>query len=99
MKEQGLAIPEAAERFGVGTASVSRWQKNPEPTFTRNRPGIKIDRDALTQDLAEHPDDFLYERAARFSVSESGMGAAVKRLGFSRKKSLRRTHWHGRHLP
>jgi hypothetical protein len=38
------------------------------------------------KDLAEHPDDFLYERAARFSVSVSGMGAAVKRLGFSRKK-------------
>jgi transposase len=86
MKEQGLTLPEAAERFGVGMASVSRWKKNADPIFTRNKPGTKIDRDALTKDLAEHPDDFLYERAARFSVSVSGMGAAVKRLGFSRKK-------------
>jgi len=86
MKEQGLTIPEAAERFGVGMASVSRWKNNPDPDFSRDKPGTKIDRDALAQDLAEHPDDFLHERAARFSVSVSGMGAAVKRLGFSRKK-------------
>lgn len=86
MKEQGLTIPEAAERFGVGTASVSRWQKNPDPAFTRNKPASKIDKDALAKDLTEHPDDFLYERAARFSVSISGMCSAVKRLGFSRKK-------------
>ncbi|POZ49842.1 IS630 transposase-related protein [Methylovulum psychrotolerans] len=86
MKEQSLTIPEAAERFGVGMASVSRWKNNPDPDFSRNKPGTKIDRDALAKDLAGHPDDFLYERAARFSVSMSGMGAAVKRLGFSRKK-------------
>jgi len=86
MKEQGLTIPEVAERFGVGTASVSRRKKNPSPTFTRDKPGTKIGRDALAKGLAGHPDGFLYERAARFSVSVSGMGAAVKRLGFSRKK-------------
>jgi transcriptional regulator with XRE-family HTH domain len=86
MKEQGLTIPGVAERFGVGAASVSRWKKNPNPTFTQDKPGTKIDRDALAKGLAGHPDGFLYERAARFSVSVSGMGAAVKRLGFSRKK-------------
>jgi hypothetical protein len=72
MKDQGPAVPEAAERFGVGTASISRWKKNPDPTFTRDKPGTKIDRDALANGLAEHPDDFLYERAARFSVGVSG---------------------------
>ncbi|MDD5275349.1 MAG: IS630 transposase-related protein [Methylovulum sp.] len=88
MKEQGLTIPEAAERFGVGTASVSRWQKNPDSAFTRNRPASKIDKDALAKDLTKHPDGFLYERAARFSAGVSGMCSAVKRLGFSHKKKV-----------
>jgi transcriptional regulator with XRE-family HTH domain len=86
MKEQGLTLLEAAERFGVGTANVSRWKHNTDPSFVRNKPGTKIDRAALAQDLAGNPDDFFYEWAARFSVSLSGMGSAVKGLGFSRKK-------------
>jgi transposase len=55
MKDQGLTLPEAAERFGVGTASISRWKKNPDPTFTRDKPDAKIDRDALAKDLADPP--------------------------------------------
>ena len=42
MKEQGLTLPEAAERFGVSMASVSRWKKNADPIFTRNKLGTKI---------------------------------------------------------
>jgi hypothetical protein len=38
---------------------------------------------------------YLYERAERFAVSVSGISAAIKRLGFSRKKACnisRQTH-------
>ena len=86
MEKEGLKIEEAAKRFGVGTASVSRWKINPEPTFTRNRPAQKIDMDALKKDVEINPDSYIYERAERFSVSNSGMRYALKRLGISRKK-------------
>jgi hypothetical protein len=89
MSEKKLTLKEAAERFGVGSVSVSRWQKNLEPILTRNKPAIKIDRDALAKDLADYPDSYLYERAERFAVSVSGICSAMKRLGFSRKKSLK----------
>jgi transposase len=47
MEKEGLVIEEAAKRFVVGTASISRWKLNPDPTFTRNRPAQKINMDAL----------------------------------------------------
>ena len=42
--------------------------------------------DALKKDVELNPDSFIYERAERFSVSNSGMRYALKRLGISRKK-------------
>ena len=56
------------------------------PIFKRNRPAQKIDMDALKKDVELNPDSFIYERAERFSVSNSGMRYALKRLGISRKK-------------
>jgi hypothetical protein len=45
--------------------------------------------EALKKDVEENPDSFIYGRAERFSLSESGMRYALKRLGFSRKKTLK----------
>ena len=45
--------------------------------------------EALKKDVEEHPDNFIYERAEHFSVSPSGMCYALKRLGVSRKKTLK----------
>jgi transposase len=47
--------------------------------------------DALKKDVETNPDSYIYERAARFSVSDSGMRDALKRLGFSfsRKKNTK----------
>jgi len=45
--------------------------------------------EALKKDVEENPDSFIYERAERFSLSESGMRYALKRLGFSRKKNTK----------
>lgn len=88
-EKEGLTNEEAAKRFGVGKESVSRWKSNPNPVFKRNRPAQKIDMEALKKDVEEHPDDFIYERAERFSVSDSGMRYALKRLGISRKKNTK----------
>jgi transposase len=85
-EKEDLTIVETAVRFGVGTASVARWKNKPEPAKTRNKAATKIDMDALAKDLEENPDSFLHERAAKFSVSKSGMWSAVKRLDFTQKK-------------
>jgi hypothetical protein len=42
MEKEELTIEEGSKRFDVGTASVSRWKLNPNPTFTRNRPAQKV---------------------------------------------------------
>jgi len=68
-------------------ASVFRWTKKPEPDRTRNKPATQIDTEALARDVAERPDDFQYERAARLGVSESCVGKALARLKISRKKA------------
>lgn len=85
--QEGLTIAEAAERFGVGVASLVRWLKTPEPRSGRNKPATKIDMDALARDVREHPDAYQYERAARLGVSTSAMGSALGRLGVTYKKS------------
>ena len=66
--KKGLTIEEGAKRFAVGKVSISRWKNNPDPTFKR-----KIDMDALKKEVELNPDSFIYERAERFFVSNSGI--------------------------
>ena len=87
IKEQDkLTFSETAKRFGVGQASVVRWSQHVEPQRTRNKPTVKLDWEALAQDVEEHPDSYQYERAARFGVSQQGIAYALKKLKLSRKK-------------
>ena len=50
-EQENLTTKEAAKRFGIGTANFSRWGKNPEPKRARNKPAVKIDREALKRDV------------------------------------------------
>jgi transposase len=43
-KRESLGFEEAAERFGVGKASMFRWSKRIEAWRTRNKSGTKINR-------------------------------------------------------
>ena len=54
---------------------------------------------ALERDLRQHPDAFQYEHAARFGVSQRGIGQALGRLGVTYKKrshSPKQTKTNGR---
>ena len=84
---EGLTIAQVAARFDISVASVVRWLKSPVPKTTRNNKATKIDMAALAQDVREHPDAFQYERAARFGVSQRGIGQALRRLGVTYKKN------------
>jgi transposase len=86
-KQEKLTDEATAKRFGIGIANLSRWKKNLEANRTRNKPATKINMEALKLDVEMYPDAYQYERAARFGVSERGIGKALKRLNISYKKN------------
>jgi transposase len=88
-EKEGLTIEETAKRFDIGVASIVRWSNRVEPCLTRNKPATKINMDELAKDVEMYPDDYQYERAARFNVSQRGIGDALKRLKISNKKKFR----------
>ena len=86
-EQENLSFEEIAKRFGVGKSTVFRWSKQIEAQRTRNKPATKINMEALKQDVVQYPDAYQYERAQRLGVSQRGIGYALKRLGFSRKRT------------
>ena len=86
-EQEGLTQAEAAVRFRVGVASITRWCKCLESKQTRTKPATKLDMNALEEDVKTHPDAYQDERAARLGVSQRAIGNALKRLGVSYKKN------------
>lgn len=82
---------EAAKIFGISRPVIYSWLRAGDDLSSKQK-GLrrfrKIDHALLEQDVAQHPDSFLKERAARFGVHKSSMGYALKLLGVSRKKNL-----------
>lgn len=85
-QQEKLTILQTAQRFQVSMRTLFRWKKCPHPSQKQPRPARKIDMDALKKDVECYPDAYLKERAQRFQVSPTGLYAALKRLGVSRKK-------------
>ena len=86
-EQEGLTQAEAAERFGVGVASITRWNKCLESKSMRTKPATKLDMKALEEDVKMYPDGYQYERAARLGFCQRAIGYALKRLGVSYKKN------------
>lgn len=85
--KEGLTFAQTAERFGVGIASLTRWSKRIEIKKAERRVR-KIDLAKLAQDVKDHPDDFQYERAARFGVCQSAIFKAQRQINVTFKKTL-----------
>lgn len=86
-EKEKLSLAKISKRFGIGLNTVMRWTKNIEAKKNRNRPALKIDMEALKQDLKAYPDAYQYERAARLKVSKAAIWYAFKRLKVSYKKN------------
>lgn len=84
---EGLTFSETSERFAIGIASVVRWSSKLEPKVYRREKGLKIDLEKLAQDVRDHPDDYQYERAVRFSVTPKAIWQALRKLNVTYKKS------------
>jgi len=86
-KKEKLSIVRAAKRFGISPTTLFKWTKRLEAKITREKAAVKIDMNALQEDVNENPDAYQYERAAKFGVSQRCIGYGLKRLGVSYKKN------------
>ena len=88
VKDKDMSIREACIFYDISKTTLQRWLKNPSIKQTRDKPPSKISNEALLKDVAQYPDDYMYERAQRLGCSKSGIEIALKRLGISQKKDL-----------
>ncbi len=86
-EKEGLSFEETSERFCVGIASLKRWSKRVSPKPYERQKVRKLDPDKLAQDVMDRPDDYQYERAARFGVCQKSIWQALRKLGVTHKKS------------
>ncbi|WP_174889686.1 IS630 transposase-related protein [Candidatus Williamhamiltonella defendens] len=84
-EKEGLSIKQTAQRFHLGTASITRWLKRiePAPCSSRRR---KIDKEAFIKQAEQYPD----ADAVSTRPGGSFRGADVKKMGaLTYKKALR----------
>lgn len=90
----GGSKTEAARRFNVGRTIIYGWLKDadlfkPKKRQVRTR---KISPEALAQDIIDHPDDFLRERAQRFGVRINAIAYRLATMKIVKKTAtVRRT--------
>ena len=88
-EKEKLSFVSIGKRFGMSPNTIYRWTKRIEPKIKREKRSIKIDMEALKDDVRENPTLYQYERAAKFGVSQRSIGYALKRLGVSYKKNTK----------
>jgi len=54
-EQENLTGTETAVRFGIGVASITRWNKQVEPQRTRTKAATKLDMEALKQGCGRLP--------------------------------------------
>ena len=86
-EQEKLTYQQTSKRFGINIRTLFRWKQKPIDTKRRNKPATKINMEALKKDIDNRPDDYNYERAARFKVSTHAIWAAMRRLKISHKKN------------
>lgn len=79
-ESEGLIYQATADRFKIGKNSVYLWSKQIKPKATKSRPEIKVTQTELLEDVRAYCDDYQYERAERFGVSQSCICYALQRL-------------------
>jgi transposase len=89
--ERGGSKAEAARRYEVGLRTIYEWVERGDDQIPR-KPGpkgaSKIDMKKLAGMVGERGTDLmLKEMAKEFSVDQSTVSRALKRLGVSRKKN------------
>ena len=91
--KKGHTIKETAETFGVSMKSVSIWKKMDKEgkrlvfEFVPRSPH-RINHEKLLTYVKEHPDAYLREIAAHFSVGLTTIWNALHRLGVKKNEKF-----------
>ncbi len=85
--ENGGSVSRASKIFKASRATIYRWlgRENLQSTVVKRRKR-KLDWEALKQDVEEHPDSKLKDRAQKFGVRVNALCYAFKEMGITRKK-------------
>ena len=86
-EKHSLTFEQLSAHFDISMRSLMRWSKNPEPNSSKNRPAIKLPLEKLKKDVEEFPDDYQWERAQRFGVTQPTIHHALKKLNKTDKKN------------
>ena len=78
-----------AARHRISPNTPATWKKQPQPKGSRRSAPRFLTEEVIRQDVAEHPDDYQWERAARLGCSQNGICKALKRYRFTVKKDFR----------
>ena len=86
--DNGMTFAGAAEFYNLSPTTIQNWKRRVHSKATRQTKPYKIPDYVLFNDVKEHPDDYMYERARRLNCSKTGISKALKRIGISKKKTL-----------
>ncbi|MBR1734512.1 MAG: transposase [Alphaproteobacteria bacterium] len=94
--EEGHTQAEEARQFKLYPGTISRWIKLKRTTGSLKAVAVprsphKLPLDALEKYEKEHPDAFLREIGSHFSCGKDAVARALKKLGFTRKKTKKFT--------
>ena len=80
---------EVAARHRISPNTLATWKKReqPQPKGSRRSAPRLLTEEVIRQDVAEHPDDYQWERAARLGCSQNGIWKALKRYSQIAKKT------------
>ena len=86
--QDGGLQSKACEIFSISRKTLYNWLTKEElaPKKTRSRFQRKLDKEALSKHVQEHPDALLRERAAHFGVRVNSIWVALGVLKISKKK-------------
>jgi putative transposase len=79
---------EVAARHRISPNTLATWKKQPQPKGSRRSTPRLLTEEVIRQDVAEHPDDYQWERAARLGCSQNGICKTLKRYRITVKKRL-----------
>ncbi|WP_139852299.1 IS630 transposase-related protein [Acinetobacter pullicarnis] len=78
--ESGMSIRALADKYDLSPTTIQKWKTKLEPKPDCVRKPLKIEDQALSDDLLNYPDATFTERASRFNCSAVAISKAIKRL-------------------
>lgn len=85
-----MTISQACTFYDISKVTIQKenWLKEPSIKLILNKTPIKITNEALSKDVEQYPDDYIYEQAQRLGCNNSGIEAALKCLFISKKRQI-----------